>query len=700
MIMVSGCTQPRVAEVYPHLTEYSGRLIDDLEFVNPDPFTTDTLDALTTTEATHCRLLNFLPFCFPGTDWGLQQRRLDLPTVGADLERLNRLYRQSGFFGTRVEPEVLEPEGDDGPIHLKFMVDRGDPIIVESISVEGTEGIADPDSITQEALPLEDGERFDLLELVASADTVVEILRRHGHAYAEVLRNYAVDTLQDRATVVLVAVPGPRVVVDSLIVSGNVVLDRETVLRQVVVQEGNLLQRRELIASQRNLYELEMVQFAAVSVAPDTVQLTPDDSATATLIVQVVEAPEHVVEASVGFGSEDCAQTSGQWTDRSFTGGARRLSVTGSLSRIPSLICDSPEVEEDLPFTSRWDYRLAAELRQPFFLNPRNSLLLTAFAEQQSQPGLFQRTAQGGRLSLSHRAGSRELITAALESEHREILAAPALLCAAFSVCTPEQIQELGQFAWRNALTATWVRDAGFPVVDPTRGYTLNVDAMWSSSLLLSDYEFLRLNGEGALYREIREGWVLAGFLRLGSFVTGATLGSDDDFVPPEERFYTGGASSVRGYARSQLGPGIWLYQVDSAEVVVDTTNRELDVDFYPTGGTSVAVASVEARFPSPFLDDLLDMAAFVDAGTIGYGRIWDLTSQWRVTPGAGLRISTPVGPVRVDLAYNPYPYDRGPLYVQNVEEGTIRQVAESYRRADPSLLQRLQLHIGLGQAF
>lgn len=691
----AGCARPRVAELYPQLTEYGGRVIDEVTFVNPDPFSADSLDALTETEGTYCRWLVVFPFCFPGTDWGRHVRRLDLPTVGGDVDRLTRLYRQSGFFGTRVEPEVTEPSGDDGPIDLAFVIYRGDAVILESVVVEGTEGIADPDSVA-EVLPLREGERFELADFVASADTVNAILRSRGHAYAEVLRNYGVDTLQDRANVVLVAVPGPRVVVDSIIVTGNEVLDRGTLLRQLTFEQGDLLQRRALVASQRNLYALEMTQFAAVSVAPDTVQLTPMDSTTATVLVQMTEAPEHVVETMAGYGTQDCGQLSGQWTDRSFTGGARRLSLGGSLSRIP-VACGGPD-EATLPFTSEWDYRATAELRQPYFLSPRNNLVATAFAERQSEPQLYQRTAQGARFAMTRRAASRELLSTALEIEHRETLAAPALYCAAFAVCTPDDILLLGQARWRNALSANWLRDAGNRVVDPTSGYTVRANTLWASPLLLSDYDFLRASIEGAVYRELRPGWVLAGYLRTGSFITRAGIGRED-FVPPEERFYAGGASSVRGYARSRLGPGIWLYEGDSPDDI-DPATDTLDVEFFPTGGTSVAVASVEARFPSPVLGDLTDMAVFIDAGTVGLESLWKLTSQWRVTPGAGLRIATPVGPIRVDVAYNPYPQTAAPLYVQDFETGAISRVTDDYRPADPTFLERLQFHIALGQAY
>ena len=73
---------------------------------------------------------------------------------------------------------------------------------------------------------------------------------------------------------------------------------------------------------------------------------------------------------------------------------------------------------------------------------------------------------------------------------------------------------------------------------------------------------------------------------------------------------------------------------------------------------------------------------------------------DWRFTPGAGIRLQTPVGPIRVDLAYNPYGKTSGPLLLTDVEGGTLTRVRDDYRPSNNSLLSKLQLHLGIGQAY
>jgi outer membrane protein insertion porin family len=689
-LVTAGCARPRVAELYPQVGQYAGRQVDQLEFRNIEPFSRDSLRAITESEATRCQLIPIvLPICVPGTDWGLRRRFVELEAVGRDVSRLTALYRQSGYFGTLVIPEVEEIAPGEEPVRLIYRVERGPAILVDTVIVEGTEGIADPDSLAAE-LRLQPGDMFELPQLLAASDDVAELLRAEGHAYAEVLRNYTVDVERQRATAWLVAVPGPRVTVDTVVVQGLDVLDERTIRRQLTIQEGDLLRLTRARESQRNLYELEMTQFASVAVAPDTLQVDPEDPTTATLLVQITEAPEHLVEAVAGFGTQDCIRTGAQWVDRSFLEGARRLTVSGSVSRIAAGLCEP----RDTLFDRDMDYRFTAELVQPFLVSHRNRLAVSVAAERTTQPGLFRRTSQGARVSLTHRLGARELLFSALEAEHRETQAVPALYCYAFAVCTEADIEALSRPRWRNALSASWTRDRGNRPVSPTHGYSTRLSAVWSSPLLASDYDFVRSSGEISVYRTIRPRWVFGSHLRLGSFLTRATVGLDD-FIPPEERFYAGGANSVRGYPRNQLGPGVWVLEGDTVPTLI---HGGLPVQFFPTGGTSVAVASAEVRFPAPWIGDRVRMAAFVDAGMIALKPIWKMDEPWRVTPGAGVRVETPVGPVRIDLAYNPNPRSRGPLVVADAR-GLV-QIDKGFRPDPPGFWRRFQLHIAVGQAF
>jgi outer membrane protein assembly factor BamA len=212
----------------------------------------------------------------------------------------------------------------------------------------------------------------------------------------------------------------------------------------------------------------------------------------------------------------------------------------------------------------------------------------------------------------------------------------------------------------------------------------------------------VRWSGEAAIYRSLRRGWVFAGSLRLGNFFRTASLDPErgrDDFLPPEERFYAGGATTVRGYDRNALGPGV--YVTDSLVIGTDgkPTPARGSATFFPVGGTSLSMVNAEIRFPSPFLRRQLRLAAFVDGGVVGTGNVWNLDPQdMRFTPGVGLRIATPVGPARVDVAYDPYAPVSGVLFY--ADSASITPIRDDYTPPSPNFWRRLHVHVAIGQAF
>lgn len=705
IVVTSGCATSTAARLYPEIAEHSGASINDVTFVNPAPFSRDTLLTLTETLPSRCNFLG-LPICVPFTRIGREEHTLSATAVANDVETLERFYRIAGYFGTRVTPSAV-PNGDE--VDVTFTIDRGDPIVLDALGVSGTEGVLDPDSLAA-TLSLQPGDIFHLGRFIDVSEGIVRTLERRGHARAQVFRSFTVDTIDNLAEATIDVVPGPVVTVDSIIITGAPNLSRHATLRQLEIRQGDILRSNRLVESQRNLYALELVSLASVTVAPDSLQVAPEDSTTSTVLVAVSEAPLREVETAVGFGTVECLRTEAGWVHRSFTGGARRLALRGSLSRLGvgepfsinggERVCPT-EAGDSVFSGNQFDYRFSADFTQPFFLNPRNQLGVNAYIERVSEPGVFSREALGARAAVTRRLAARSGISAGIEFEHGQTLASPALFCAAFLVCEPATIDSLAARKLRAEVNATYFMDATNAPLDPTSGYLLRTTIAYAPKLLGSETKFFRWNADASHYREVRRGTVAAFSLRLGNFFRTATIDPEGNFLPPEERFYAGGASSVRGYRRNALGPGIYVTDSDSLIADEDGNLKPWrDAQFIPTGGTSVVVTSAELRLPSPVLPRVLRLAVFVDAGAVGTGALWDIgPDEWRITPGAGVRLQTPVGPVRIDVGINPYDPVTAPLLVIDAETGGLRRIG-TFTPARGGLLRRMQVHVGVGHAF
>lgn len=700
VLLLGACAAERPATgPFPRFAEFEDQEVRRVTFSGDLRFSTDSLSAVVRTRPSTCSFL-FLPICLPVFDIGRTESHLDLAELAGDVNRIQLYHRDHGFYGARVEPDVAPVE--DG-VTVDFVIAPGRQSVLQELLITGTEGLIPPEELL-DAIPLEEGQPFGRLDFLVSADTIRSRLLARGHAYADVLRNYGIDTIAGVAEVEYVAIPGPVVLVDTILIQGNDRLSEGTIRRQMALGEGDIVRAGQIAQSQRNLYNLGMVSFASVQLAPDTLQQEAAQEQ-ATVLVQVVEAAQYAVDASVGFGTVDCVRTQGLWTNRNFLGGGRTLEVLGSLSRIgagapadlgfANRVCsdlgDAILGFDDLRLADRLDYRLVADFQQPGIFGTDNRVTLNLHTERISEAEAYIRESIGGRVSaVRDLAGGQTVLTTTGIVEQGRTIANPAILCVGFDTCTQDDLDLLTQRRWSNSLSFAAVRDGVIPI-DPvtSRGYVLRGALDWASPEFGSDDRYLRFFGEGSYYHPLRRGWILAGNLRFGRFIRGTIGNLEDGYIPPERRFYAGGPNSVRGYARNALGPSVYVIPPASADTVRSAS-----------GGTQTVLGSLELRTPSPILSDLMRFAAFVDAGhlSIPGAELFDLGGI-RVTPGVGLRIVTPVGPFRLDIAYNDYRPERGPLYEVDSAVGLVLLDPE-YRPPRPDFLGRFRLQFALGQAF
>jgi outer membrane protein assembly factor BamA len=114
--------------------------------------------------------------------------------------------------------------------------------------------------------------------------------------------------------------------------------------------------------------------------------------------------------------------------------------------------------------------------------------------------------------------------------------------------------------------------------------------------------------------------------------------------IIPIERFYLGGANSIRSYETDQCPP---------LGVVCDDEDKEL---FVPQGGRSLANLNLEMRFP---LYNQLGGVIFGDIGALSINRLTDIKADDMLSGiGFGLRYNTPIGPLRFDFAWRGNKHD------------------------------------------
>jgi translocation and assembly module TamA len=176
----------------------------------------------------------------------------------------------------------------------------------------------------------------------------------------------------------------------------------------------------------------------------------------------------------------------------------------------------------------------------------------------------------------------------------------------------------------------SWSQAVSEAALKPTWGHRVFFELKGGVDSLLSDTTFARAR--------LSAGWI-KGLPWDGRILVrgeaGALSVDEFDVLPPSQRFFTGGDTSVRGYEFQSLGPE------DNAGNVV--------------GGKYLLVGSIEYEHP---ILNKWSAAVFTDAGNA----FSDTHSNqgFKVGIGFGVRWTSPIGPIRLDLAH---PVGETPLF-------------------------------------
>ena len=696
-------------------------------------------------QETTCRPILLLnpPLCWLGVDWAVERSYLQPRELPLDALRLQAYYWLRGYRDAAVDTALVR---NDGTVEIDFFIEEGEPVLVESLDISGLGEVETPGILDD--LPLEVGDPLSAIELEAVKDTVVSRLREVGYAHAAAFSGFFIPAGSQAAQVTFDVDPGPLVRFGPVSVEWvqgtqrdpSPELSETSIRRMVPFREGGLYRQSQLAEGQRNLYALELIRTAQV-------QRLGDPEALDTIIpirVVVNEGELHRVRTGGGWSTADCFSTEAQWASRNFFGGARRLTVRGRISNIlaeqlNTSVCPQTGADE----FARLNGQFAAELFQPWFFSPRNSLTANAFLERQSLPGIFVREALGFTLALTRNVGRQATVTASYQPTLTRLDAGDVFFCSSFLLCNDEDILVFESANWLSPVGLNFAVNRSNRVLNPTAGYSLGLDLEHASDFTGSDFAYNRAVAEATGYTELGEGVVLAARIRSGLVEPGLVdlPGTPRELSHPQKRFYSGGANSVRGFGENRLGPRVLSVEV---ERLLETVNGQgpaclpqevldgscdaasvSDARYLvrATGGDAMLEGNVELRFP--FLLDPLQGALFVDVG-----QVWARDENQalavslgalEVTPGFGVRFFSPIGPIRMDVGYRFQGSEDLPVLTRSIRpynpliDSPSDRIAgldwvrtEDLQRLLPrvpfgggdSFFRKLQFHFSIGQAF
>jgi len=475
-------------------------------------------------------------------------------------------------------------------VKLKVHIDEGDPILLRHFTIlfGSDPGVGTDSARLTSLLSVKLGHRLSERDIEASRDTIVYALRKIGHARARVEAEVKIDTTAREGEVHFTLYPGSFCYFGATEVTGLKRVSREVVRREFRYEEGDGFNPLKLSETRRRIYRLEL--FSTTLVEADT-HVSGD---ILPVRISLQEGRRYRLRLGVGYDSEELARGQVEWTDRNFIGRGRRLQVSGKISEILRKADirlfwpHFPYDPTDVVIGPRWQLEIEKGYRLET-IGLSNGI--------SAEPLRYVTLRFLHELGYARRTGTPDTVNAP-----------PSRY--------PRSVETLGLF-WDtrdNPLLSRKGHVVGIELAE--QGLFWRTEVRWAKGML-----------SGAFAHPVSDQTVLAGKAKVELMrpVRGEKV------TPVEDRFYLGGPTSVRGWPRRMLSP-----------------RSSTDIRT-PIGGDAALEMATEVRREiwGPF-----GLALFCDAGFV-----WGKPSQIVLgdllpSAGFGVRIITPVGPIRTDFGW------------------------------------------------
>jgi len=165
-------------------------------------------------------------------------------------------------------------------------------------------------------------------------------------------------------------------------------------------------------------------------------------------------------------------------------------------------------------------------------------------------------------------------------------------------------------------------------ILDPSRGASLNLVCIPSLQFIQPQFAYAINTVTASYYKSLTQD---KRFIFASKLIMGSIVGAGKHDIPPPERFYAGSQNTLRGYRFLTVSP-------------IDKRHHDK-----PLGGRSMFVYSLELRSR---ITKEIGLVGFWDIGNVYSDSIPDFERRLLQSTGLGLRYYTPVGPLRLDIAF------------------------------------------------
>jgi translocation and assembly module TamA len=481
-------------------------------------------------------------------------------------------------------PALIDESPADKPLDVAVSFDLGPRFKLGKVTIS-TE--VPPDIPAH--LGIEPGQPAMAAQILDGQSRLLEALRADGYPLAKV--PIPIATLhpdQDLLDVDYQPDTGPKADIGPIRLTGLKDMNESFVRKRLLLHQGDKFSPAAIETARQDLSSLGV--FSVVRAEPASAL---DEAGQLPITFDLTERPLHTVDLGAAYSTDLGVNLTTGWHDRNLFGNAEQLNLTGTI-----------ELGGDA--VTKPGYSAGIQFLKPDYLARDQTLEVDLKAIKQSLQA-YDQTALQEKIGLNRKLAAHWTASLGLSGEQESIIQ-----------------EEVTRHYNLVGIPASLKYDSTTNLLDPTSGVRATLSVTPTESVGTPGATFFIAQIAGSTYLDVfDDGRSILALRGLVGQVSGAGVFE----LPPDQRFYAGGSSTVRGYRYQTLGPQF--------------------PDRIPTGGNAVSTGSLELR--QRVLGNY-GVVGFLDVGQVTANGA-PFTGNWHAGAGIGARYYTPIGPIRLDVA-------------------------------------------------
>jgi len=553
---------------------------------------------------------------------------------------LEAIYRDKGYEDVKITSSVMK---HDPKIDVSFEITEGKQTMVGDINVTGNDHIPYDQLTAPKGFELRAGAPYSPRRLAEDRNRISATYLDRGYPNAEVKATVSREAGDPRGVDVTYAIDEHQLVrVGPVVYLGQKRTQLSLIEKTAQLPAESPMRKVQMLGAETRLYDLNIFDWSSVGPRRPITDQTEE-----TALVKVHESKRN--EIIYGFGFEVSHRggnvpsgtvavpglpTIGLGNNKIAPSQATYASPRGSIEFDRRNMRGLGETLGASILLSRLDQRFLTNYAQPHFIGSQWSSLTSFSLERTTENPLFAASLGDMSFQLERLLNRKKNTRLQLRYDFNKTVLSQLLV--------PELVLPEDQRVRLSTFSATLIRDTRDKPLDAHRGIFSTISLGITPTALGSSANFARFFGQFATYKSFHS-VVFANSIRLG--LAESFAGS---FIPTSQLYFSGGGTSLRGFPIDEAGPQRIVPFCTGLQNQTGCVNVTV-----PVGGNELFILNSELRFPLRIMK-ALGGVVFYDGGNV-YSAINlpNFVNNYTNTVGIGLRYSTPIGPIRIDLGHN-----------------------------------------------